>query len=168
MRSLLLMRHAKSDWDADFASDQDRPLNQRGVRSALVMGRLLASLNLAPQHIITSSATRARRTAELANEAGQWGCVVVVEPRLYSASPQTVVEVASRAPDVERLMLVGHQPTWSSVVNYLSGEAVEMKTATIAVIEFDIADWSGVLPGGGQLVDVHVARDHLGDSSNLG
>ena len=80
MRSLYVLRHAKSDWDASYGVDFDRPLSERGVRAADLIGRFLASIDEAPDHVIASTAERARRTVELAVEAGDWTSPVLLEP----------------------------------------------------------------------------------------
>jgi phosphohistidine phosphatase len=162
MKTLLVMRHAKSDWDASYGADHDRPLNERGVRSARIMGRVLAEAGLAPDLIVTSTAVRARSTAALASEAGTWKSETRLEPALYGSGTDTAIEVAAAAPDVSRLMLVGHQPTWSLLVTALTGERVEMKTATVAVIEFEIEQWSGLVGAQGKVSDVFQPRDYLG------
>ncbi len=162
MKLLLVMRHAKSDWNADYGSDHQRPLNQRGERSARLMGPVVAAAGHAPQLIVSSTAVRARSTAVLANEAGNWGAPIVLEDRLYEGGVDTAIDVARTAADVERLMLVGHQPTWSYLVSTLSGEHVDIKTATVAVIGFDITEWSELAPGGGDLVVVYQPRDYEG------
>lgn len=165
MKTLLVMRHAKSDWNADYSRDHERPLNQRGERSARLMGRVVAGEGHAPQLVVSSTAVRARSTAALANQAGDWGAEIVLEDRLYEGGVDTAVDVARSAPDVERLMLVGHQPTWSYLVSTLSGEHVDVKTATVVVISFDIAEWSELTPGGGDLVAVYQPRDYEGDEA---
>jgi len=154
MRTLLVMRHAKSDWNADYGRDHERPLNQRGVRSARHMGQVLSDEGQVPTVVITSTAVRARTTAELANEAGDWDAEIVLDSNLYGTDAETAVRVASDAPDVERLMLVGHQPAWSILVAALTGERVEMKTATVAVVEFDTDQWPGLTTRKGRLVAV--------------
>jgi len=156
------MRHAKSDWDADYGSDHDRPLNARGARSAESMGRLLAKESLAPALVITSTAVRARTTAEIAAESGNWDCEIVLEPRLYGTGADAAVQVAAAAPDLDPIMLVGHQPTWSILASVLTGENVEMKTATVAVIEFDIDSWVDIVTRKGTVRIVLQPRDHLG------
>ena len=140
------MRHGKSDWDADYESDHDRPLNQRGIESARLMGRVLADQGLAPDVVISSTAVRARTTAELAMAAGDWGADLLLDRALYDEGPKGVLSVGARAPDLPRLMLVGHQPTWSMLVAALTGESAEMKTATVAVVDVDLDFWSR-LPG---------------------
>ena len=146
MKTLLLMRHAKSDWDADYGSDHDRPLNERGLRSARLMGRVLTEEDLVPDLIISSTAVRAKKTAELAIEAGGWSSEIRLDRSLYDEGPRGVLTVGASAPDVDGLMLVGHQPTWSMLVSALTGERAEMKTAAVAVIELDIESWAD-LPG---------------------
>lgn len=136
------MRHGKSDWDADYQSDHERPLDKRGIRSARLVGRLYSALDLAPEHVISSTAVRARTTAELAAEAGAWGCSVELEEGFYGSGAETVLELGSTAPEVARLMLVGHQPTWGMLLRRLTGATASMKTACVAEITLDIDTWS--------------------------
>ena len=168
MKTLLLMRHGKSDWDADYDQDHERPLNDRGVRSARIMGRLLAGNDLMPELIITSTAVRARSTATLASEAGGWDSEIVLDPNLYGTGADAAVQAASTAPDVQRLMLVGHQPTWSILVSVLSGEKVDMKTGTVAVLEFDIGEWKLLPSIQGKVAAVYQPRDHFGTELDRG
>lgn len=150
-RALLLMRHAKSDWEADYGSDHDRPLNERGVRDARAMGRVLTAHGVAPQVVISSTALRAKTTAQLAIEEGGWDAELRLDAALYEAGPEEVLGVGASAPEVGRLMMVGHQPTWSMLVAKLTGERVEMKTATVAVIELEMESWAGLSLGIGTL-----------------
>jgi phosphohistidine phosphatase len=116
------------------------------------MGKVLAARGLAPELIISSTATRARTTAELAMGAGGWEAELRLDPALYESGPQGVLDAAASAPGVARLMLVGHQPTWSMLAERLTGEPVEMKTATVAVIEFDLDSWLGLPEATGSLI----------------
>jgi phosphohistidine phosphatase len=159
MRTLLLMRHAKSDWDADYGSDHDRPLNERGTRSARLMGRVLADQGLAPGIVISSTALRARTTAELAMMAGGWDADLQLSRALYEEGPKGVITAAARAPDAPRLMLVGHQPTWSMLVAALTGEMADMETAAVAVVDLDLDTWSGLPGTAGRLNRVLQPRD---------
>lgn len=161
MKHLLLMRHAKSDWSADYATDHDRPLNERGVRSARAIGKVLTEHSQTPDLVISSSAVRARTTAQLAAEAGRWASEIVIDSRLYGSGADTVVELASQAREVGRLMLVGHQPTWSVLVSLLTGDRVEMKTATVAVIAFDLSAWSDLPGATGEVEKVYHPRHYL-------
>lgn len=155
MKTLLAMRHAKSDWDAPYRHDHDRPLSERGVAAARFMGRLVADRDLVPDLVISSTAVRARTTAELAIEAGEWGSQLRLEPGLYGTSVEGALEVAASSPDVPRLMLVGHQPTWGGLVARLTGEVVEVKTATVAVTTLPIESWTEVTGARGTLTGLH-------------
>lgn len=157
MKTLLVMRHAKSDWDADYGADHDRPLNGRGRRSAEHMGRELADRGLIPEHVMTSSAVRARTTAELAMAAGDWGSTLVVLDELYDSGVAGVLSVIRSAPDVSPLMIVGHQPTWSMLVRDITGMDAAMKTASVAVIQCDVEEWSALDTGA--LIEEIAPRD---------
>ena len=159
MLTLLVMRHAKSDWNAAYGRDHDRPLNDRGVRSAEAMGRLLRTEGEVPDLVITSTAVRARATAELAAEAGDWSCEIRLEPLFYGAGVDGVISVAATSPPVGRVMVVGHQPVWSMLVSALTGERVEMRTGTVAVIRFEIDDWASLPGTAGRLDTVYQPRD---------
>lgn len=153
MKTLLLFRHAKSDWDADFDHDHERPLNKRGKRAAKRMGRYLAEIHAAPGRVVTSSAVRARETVRLAAEAGEWKSEIEVDKSLYESAPAHVVSCARSQPDShDMVMLVGHEPTFSETVSLLiGGGEVHMPTAAIACIEFEMEQWNDVQPGRGRL-----------------
>lgn len=144
MPQLIVLRHAKSDWDT-AVSDHDRPLAKRGVGAARAIGVALARSRQIPDLVISSTAIRAWTTAELAQEAGDWPCEITTTESLYGASVGDALQVAAQAPqEVERLMLVGHEPTWSSLVAHLTGAYVHMKTATAAGIDLGLSDWSDI------------------------
>lgn len=143
MKTLLILRHAKSSWDDPGLRDHDRPLNRRGNRDAPRMGRLIAEQDLVPERIVSSTAERARTTAELA--AAEWDCEVEVETTraLYLASPHAYVDVVEdMGGATERLMVVGHNPGISTLAMHLTGEVEFMPTAALAAVELDIDDWS--------------------------
>jgi phosphohistidine phosphatase len=142
-KHLMLFRHGKSDWEAGYGRDRDRPVAARGITAAKTMGNLLAKAGQVPDLAITSSAVRARTTLELAMAAGQWNCPMEVTDDLYEASMAQVLEVIHQVPDHHRsLLLVGHEPTWSDAVSYfMGGGAVHMPTAAIACLEFDVPTW---------------------------
>jgi phosphohistidine phosphatase len=118
------------------------------------MGRVLADEGLVPDLIISSTAVRARTTAELAIEAGDWDTELVLDRSLYDEGPRGVLEAGASAPDVSSVMLVGHQPTWSMLVSALTGERADMKTATVAVIELDLDSWAELPGAAGKLTRV--------------
>ncbi len=136
MKQLLVMRHAKSDWHAGAATDHARPINERGVAAATTMGRVLTRSGLEPDAVLTSSALRARTTAELAAEAGRWDAGVDATDAFYDASVDDVLaRLALVSDDVDRLLVVGHQPTWGALVWRLTGASVAMRTATVAALD---------------------------------
>ncbi|MGB3137691.1 MAG: histidine phosphatase family protein [Nodosilinea sp.] len=153
-KQLILFRHGKSDWDTSYGRDRDRAVAPRGLTAAKTMGKLLATADKVPDLAITSSAVRARATLDLAAQAGDWHCPVEVTDALYEASIEQVLEVIHQVPDHHSsLMLVGHQPTWSDAVTYfMGGGAVNMPTAVMACLEFEVMTWSQVDYGLGTLL----------------
>lgn len=159
MKLVVLMRHGKSDWNAGARDDHSRPLAPRGERAAAAMGRILASGGVVPDLVVTSSANRARSTAELAVEAMEADVPIRVTDVLYGASPGMVFDqVHALEPHVDSVMLVGHEPTWSATAQIMTGAAVLVRTATVVGIEFPAARWPQVSPGGGALWFVHQPR----------
>lgn len=154
MKTVLLLRHGKSDWEAERDDDHDRPLSPRGVRAARLMGRYLADVGAVPDRVLTSSALRAMETVRLAAEAGEWDRPIDVTPELYEASSREAVHLLRRADDsLERLLLVGHEPTWSTLVAQLTGGShVRFPTAAVARIDFAVDRWDDVRPGRGVLI----------------
>ena len=154
MKTLLFFRHGKSDWDAPFDHDHERPLNKRGRAAAALMGEFLSSSGSAPDSIITSTAVRAKTTVKLAAEAGGWKALIRETQSLYGAGPQEVLSVVHEASDTSfRLLLAGHEPTWSHTVSLLTGgSSIRFPTAAIARVDFDVASWREVGFGRGELV----------------
>jgi phosphohistidine phosphatase len=154
MKSVILLRHAKSDWEADYESDHDRPLNKRGRKAAAMMGHYLGSLGQLPDLVLSSTALRARETVSRAAEAGDWDCPVELTPELYEASPGSALELIRNRDDaLGSLLLTGHEPTWSVLAGILVGGAsLRMPTAAMARIDFSVESWGDVEPGNGTLI----------------
>lgn len=159
MKRLLVMRHAKSDWEAGV-DDEQRPLNPRGTRQAAAMGHLLRDLGEVPEQALASSAVRARTTLELAIDAGGWRTHASVTDELYACSAAGALVVASEAAQSQSqsLLLVGHQPTWGELVARLTGGEVNMKTATVVGIDLPIATWQGLPTARGTIAFVLQAQ----------
>lgn len=142
MKRLMILRHGKSDWYAGAESDHGRPLNKRGTAAARTMGRILTRIGEIPDIVYTSSAVRATETTLLAAEAGGWESERIEADGLYGATAAKALAVAASAPDnIEKLLLVGHEPTWSYLVHSLTGASIQMKTATVAAIDLSISTW---------------------------
>jgi len=161
MRGLILFRHGKSDWDADYpGGDAARPLARRGRKAAKRMGRFLARAGQAPDAVITSPAVRAEGTLRLAMEGGGWTCPVRIAAALYDGGiPGLLAEVRDEPATTDVLLVVGHEPTWSEAVSALiGGGAIDLPTAAMARIDFDVDRWDEVRPGTGVLAWVVVPR----------
>jgi phosphohistidine phosphatase len=153
MKRLILMRHAKSDWDASYEADRERPLNRRGVDAAKVMGRVLTVGGEMPDKILSSPAVRARTTAELVSAA--WDVVVEICNELYGASAGEVIDtIHSAGGRSERLLVVGHEPTTSQTVSVLCGARVRVATATAVGLDLGTDDWKRLEPSSATLAYV--------------
>lgn len=142
MKTLLIMRHAKSSWSNMGLSDYQRPLNSRGKNDAPRMGELLKAESLTPDLIISSSAKRAATTAELAAIACDYDSEIRYEDAFYHADPETYIEVLQDAPnDASSIMIVGHNPGMEMLVTDLTGEHERFSTANIAHVELPINQW---------------------------
>ena len=146
MKSIVVMRHGKSDWNTDYASDHDRPLATRGAEAAALMGRFLSRINQQPAEIISSTAVRARATADLAAAAGHWQCPTTYTESLYGATVPEVLDLLRAADDeTSSVLVVGHQPCWSALIAELTGGgSIRFPTAALARIDLDIDGWSQV------------------------
>ena len=162
MMNLMIMRHGKSDWDAGAQSDHDRPLANRGILSAERMGEVVRDLGTIPELVISSTAVRARATAELARITGGWASRLILEDDLYGASPRAALEVVVKhAGDCKRVMIVGHEPTWSMLVRQLTGGSCAMRTATVADIEIHAERWDAATTASGTLVSLLQPRGFM-------
>ncbi|MFD5214440.1 SixA phosphatase family protein [Microbacterium sp. NPDC058345] len=158
MKTLLLARHAKSDWGMSGLADHDRPLNGRGRRDAPEMARRLVDEEVALERIVSSSAARARSTAD--EYAAAFRLDVVEEPLLYGATAQTILAIAAALPDECGVaMLVGHNPGMSASVGELTGEQTQLATCAVAEIAVDVGAWAELVEGTGRLLRLHAPGD---------
>jgi len=153
VKTLFVLRHGKSDWHGGDGSDHERPLAKRGVAAAELMGRFLRQNRQLPAKVISSTAVRARSTAEQAMAAGHWDCPASYTDDLYGASVSGVLDLLQMENDaLSSLLLVGHQPTWSELIADLcGGSAVQFPTAALARIDFPLDRWRDLQPGTGTL-----------------
>lgn len=153
-RTLILFRHGKSDWDAGVENDHERPLARRGIKAAQAMGRMLAEVGQLPDIAITSTATRAATTLDLAAEAGSWTNPIERTRALYATTPDAVLAFLKQLPDEHRsVLLVGHETTWSELVALLTGGGnLRFPTAAMARVDFPVETWREAAVGSGHLV----------------
>jgi len=144
MKTLTLVRHAKSSWKEPGLSDRERPLNARGKRDAPVMGRRIRAHGIRPSLIITSPALRARKTAQVvAREIGYPAEFLQREEKLYLASLDELLDVVAAQDDgFNHLMVVGHNPGLTDFCNFLSpGVTNNLQTAGVLSVEIDRDTW---------------------------
>jgi phosphohistidine phosphatase len=147
MKTLYIMRHAKSCWADANLSDFERPLNERGIKTAPFMGRLMAKKNFQPEIILSSPAARAKQTAMMVKKAGSMKAEIRYDERIYEASPLRLMEIVSEIENiVESILLVGHNPGFEGLVKFLTGEFQPMPTAALAVVDLKIDDWKSIYP----------------------
>lgn len=147
MKQLWLVRHAKSSWDSPDLTDFERPLNDRGKKSAPEMGHRLAKRKLKLDRIVTSPARRAFDTAYAIADALDFPVhLLAVEPRIYEANVKTLLDVvASQPEDCERVMLVGHNPGFSELADRLSPDGMdELPTCAVVGLKFKLKHWRDV------------------------
>jgi phosphohistidine phosphatase len=159
MKTLMLVRHAKSSWKERGLPDHERPLNKRGRRDAPMMGERLARRGVEVDLIICSSATRAVATAEAMGEALEYAWdEIVVEERLYEAYAEEILEVIEGQDDwVDHLMLIGHNPGLTTLANRLSSHGIEnVPTSAVVELRYDIEGWTEV----GDVEPVEVGFDY--------
>lgn len=147
MARLLLMRHAKSDWDHPNLADIDRPLNNRGIRNAAEMGIWLRDQNVAPNLILVSPACRARETVEqLLSGLGNPPPPIRTVEALYPGSPTGVLQaLGSVSEAIATVLLVAHNPTLEIVVDMIGGKAEHFPTGAVADIEIPDRPWLNAL-----------------------
>ncbi|MCB2180110.1 histidine phosphatase family protein [bacterium] len=137
------MRHAKSSWSDGALADFDRPLNKRGVDSALKMGRLIADLALIPDVILSSSSRRTRETVELFVAECPFMGEIHFTRDLYHGGLEEILEsVFAWGNEFSSIMVVGHNPGMEFALEEFTGRDERMVTAAIAQIEFEIDDWT--------------------------
>ena len=169
MKTLILMRHAKSSWTELGQDDHDRPLNKRGREAAPVMARWLAAKGLIPDTILCSTAARVRETIELMHAALHSLPLPAFHRTLYHAAPGALHDHARRLPDAcARALMIGHEPGLSRYAERLGGATAPAKcqrayahypTAAITVFRSEIVSWRELDPAVTEFVDFAVPRE---------
>lgn len=142
MKTLLLLRHAKSSRSDPTLPDFDRPLNGRGKRAAPRMGELLQQEGLVPSRLVSSPAVRARDTAKRVARRCGYGKAIELQPELYHATAESICRVLRELwNDPARVLLVGHNPGLEELIEQLTGSPVRFPTAALAQVSLPIASW---------------------------
>lgn len=163
MKTLYLLRHAKSSWDDANISDHQRPLNSRGRSDAALMGEVLFNRGVVPDLIFSSTAARAVETAGILLSHMDFNADAVEKLNgLYSLDMRGILEVVKGCPDtVSRLMLIGHNPSIVLLADWLAKERVgDMPTCCCAALEFNINSWAKLEKGEARLMFLEYPKKH--------
>ena len=153
MKSVILFRHGKSDWDAVYNTDHNRPLAKRGIKAAKRMGKYLAELDQMPDLVISSTAVRAKTTVQLAMESGEWSSKFKLDRSIYGGSSGTLLDLLYNINDSMGVAcLVGHEPTFSSFISNCTNSGwIRFPTASMARLDFEVSAWKEIRFGQGTL-----------------
>ena len=144
MKELLIVRHAKSSWEDDTLSDFERPLNERGQKEALSMAQQAAMSEWRPDLIVCSTALRAQQTMRYFVSALDPDGNVEVrhEKNIYDATIASLLDIVNGLPkEANRVILFGHNPGFSKLLAFLTGEYYDMPTCACGLVQMEIEDW---------------------------
>ena len=167
---LILIRHAKSNWDDPFSDDHARVLNTRGLASATAIGQWMADNGYQPDEILCSDARRTAQTADLIIAALPKPPKLRLMHALYHAAPDTLMDTIHRE-TVTTVALIGHNPGIGMLANMLVADAPDhtrfsgYPTCATTVIDFDITNWTAMQRHSGTCTDFIVPRDLIGTTS---
>lgn len=169
MKRLALLRHAKSSWDDPTLDDFNRPLNERGWKSARRMGRELTHRNIRFDLVLASAAARVRETIDGLQEHYEFTAPIRFEQQIYAASTDTLLSLVRALPEsTEAPLIVGHNPGLERLLAELTHDDAagrrqrimgKYPTGAFAAIELAAETWSGVTPGSGEIVELILPKD---------
>lgn len=141
-RRLIVMRHAKSSWDTDAATDHERPLNKRGRRSAPLIAAELIRLGWRPDAVLSSDSTRTQETFERMRDHLGAPPAEFTNSLYHAGFDEIHTALLEQSEDVRTLLVLGHNPGWEEAVTRLSGVMTSMQTACAALLSVQAADWA--------------------------
>ena len=144
MKSIIVFRHGSANNSTEYKRDYDRTLTPRGIKDAEKMGYYLSGQNNKPDLVLSSSAVRARKTAETAHAVGNWRSDFFLEPKIYGGDPYFLLDLIKEQKDsYNSICLVGHEPNFSSFIakTINTNTYINFPTASMAKIDFDIKQW---------------------------
>ena len=143
MKKLLLMRHAKSSWTDSNIPDHERPLKKKGRKDAERMGKMLKTKGLEPDLIISSTAVRAKETAEILADSCKCKKEIIFLESLYMAEPSDILHaIEKHGKDKKIIMVIGHNPGLEAFLQIADGKVESLPTASVAYLTASIDDWS--------------------------
>lgn len=147
MKKLFLIRHAKSSWDDANLDDFDRPLNKRGLKDAPKMGKRLKMQKIYPDMILSSSAMRAKSTANLVCDELKYESRFVLFDELYHANENKISDILRQIPDeVKTIFLFGHNPGFNEFASKYVKFYENIPTCGVLEILFDVQKWDEIAP----------------------
>jgi phosphohistidine phosphatase len=162
VKTLYILRHAKSSWEKPDIADFERALNEAGLNTAPFMGQLLYDRAFQPDLILSSPAKRAKQTAVLIKETAGFNAEIKYDDRIYEASPQVLLQVIADVKEKrESVMLVGHNPGIEGLIRYLTGHKENMPTAALAIIELWVNTWDGIVADSGVLKELIRPKEEM-------
>lgn len=160
MKTLYLIRHAKSSWSFDLG-DHDRPLGKRGRKDVIKMGKHLASQHPTPEIFISSTASRAFYTAlHICDQLGVDEGNIRLDKNLYHAGSGEILEIVKKSPNCDRLAIFGHNPGFTSAANAFANLNFDnVPTCGIVGINFNVKYWKDVHFGAGMLAFFYFPKE---------
>ncbi|MDY6873086.1 MAG: histidine phosphatase family protein [Chloroflexota bacterium] len=145
MKTLLLMRHAKSSWKDETLSDHERPLKKRGKKDAKLISKVIKKKDLTPELILCSSAVRARETAKILTDALDYDGKVAYSDELYMGEPQDFVTALKNVDNkLDKVMIVAHNPGLEAYLQIIDGEIEAVPTGGLGYLVLVLDDWKDI------------------------
>lgn len=155
LKTLYLLRHAKSSWKGPPLADFDRPLNNRGQINAPRMANYAFEQQIHPEIIVSSPALRTRHTAEYFHNRLLPQTELLLEPDLYECTASELWHIAKRFPDeLSSVLLVGHNTCLEEIIRCFKADLVKFPTCGLATIQFSVARWQDLAPSLGTLTNL--------------
>ncbi len=146
MKTLYLIRHAKSDWSEENKADLDRGLSKRGSKDLKLMGSYLLGKEIKPDLILSSPALRAKLTAKKISKKIKYDKDIKYIDKLYMPDPETILDILSDQKDKnKKIFVINHNPALTELANMLTDESIDnVPTLGIVAIKFDIKKWKDI------------------------
>jgi phosphohistidine phosphatase len=152
MKTLFLLRHAKSSWKDETLADFERPLNSRGKRTTKTLGALFIKEKVKPELILSSCAVRARETIEPILSLTKLRSELRFDERIYEASAERLFDVITQIEKTIRsVLIVGHNPGLEELLASLTGQSETMSTGALAKITLENSNWNSIEAQAGTL-----------------
>src|SRR5882724_4352926 len=152
MKTLYLLRHAKSSWKDETLLDIERPLNGRGRRASHIIGNFLKREKIVPDLVLSSSAVRARQTTNIVMAAAKLITDLRFDERIYEADPGRLLEVVKQIEKSKKIvLLVGHNPGLEEFLMLLTGSDETMPTGALTKVVLKASNWAAIGDRGGTL-----------------